>query len=105
MNNKKAYIIKGSAIEDGSRNEWIESITISKNRAEKIKNDLNTSLIKHIEKGKEVFDLYLKDKDTDISWENMEFHTEKMNEKEFDFFCSYRYGTKLPFRIEEVDLA
>jgi hypothetical protein len=105
MNNKKAYIIKGSAIEGESRNEWIEKITISKNRAEKIKSDLNKSLIKQIEKGKDVFDLYLKDKDSDSPWEKMEFHTEKMNEKEFDLFCSYRYGTKFPFRIEEVELS
>jgi hypothetical protein len=105
MNNKKAYIIKGSAMEAGSRNEWIEKITISKDRAEKIKKDLNKSLIKQIEKGKEIFDLYLKDKDSDIPWEKMEFHTEKMNENEFEFFCSYRYGTKFPFRIEEVELS
>jgi hypothetical protein len=105
MNNKKAYIIKGSAIEGEYRNEWIEKITISKNRAEKIKLDLNKSLIKQIEKGKDVFDLYLKDKESDIPWEKMEFHTEKMNEEEFDLFCSYRYGTKFPFRIEEVELS
>ncbi|NBU99378.1 MAG: hypothetical protein EBS19_14420 [Spirochaetia bacterium] len=104
MNNKKAYIIKGSEMSDGSRREWVESITISRNRAEKIKNNLNRSLIIHIEKGKEISDLYLKDKNPDIPWENMEFHTEKMNWEEFDFFCSYRYRTKLPFRIEEVNL-
>ena len=92
-------------MEAGSRNEWIEKITISKDRAEKIKKDLNKSLIKQIEKGKEIFDLYLKDKDSDIPWEKMEFHTEKMNENEFEFFCSYRYGTKFPFRIEEVELS
>ena len=37
MNNRKAYIIKGSVIEEGSRKEWIEKITTSKDRAEKIK--------------------------------------------------------------------
>ena len=41
MNNRKAYIIKGSTIIEGARKEWIEKITISKERAEKIKKDLN----------------------------------------------------------------
>jgi len=105
MNNKKAYIIRGSVIEEGSRKEWIEKITISKERAEKIKKDLNISLVKKIERGKDVFDLYLKDKNNKAPWDEMEFHTDKMNEDEFDHFCMYRYGTKLPFRIDEVELA
>jgi len=105
MNNRKAYIIRGSVIEEGSRKEWIEKITISKDRAEKIKVSLNNSLIKEIEKGKEVFDLYLKNSDDNPNWEEMEFHTEKMNDKEFTSFCSYRYGKSLPFRIEEMDLS
>ena len=105
MNNRKAYIIKGSVIEEGSRKEWIEKITTSKDRAEKIKRSLNTSLIKEIERGKEVFDLYLKNSEDNPLWEQMEFHTEKMNDKEFTFFCSYRYGKSLPFRIDEIELS
>ncbi len=104
MNNKKAYIIRGSVIEEGSRKEWIEKITISKERAEKIKKDLNNSLVKKIEKGKDVFDLYLKDKNNKVPWDEMEFYTEKMNEEEFEKFCIYRYGTKMPFKIEVLDL-
>lgn len=105
MNNRKAYIIKGSTIIEGARKEWIEKITISKERAEKIKKDLNNSLLKEIEKGKDIFDLYRKKKDEEsTSWENMEFHTDKMNEDEYTSFCYYRYGTKLPFRIEESEL-
>lgn len=104
MNNRKAYIIKGSIIEEGSRREWIEKITTSKDRAERIKKNLNTPLIREIEKGKEIFDLYLKNGEDNPKWEDMEFSTEKMNEKEFMCFCSYRYGTSLPFRIEEMYL-
>lgn len=104
MNRNKAYIIKGSVIDSGERIEWIEGITTSKNRAEKIKKKLNISLLESIEKGREVFDLYLKENEDNLGWEKMEFHTEKMNEKEFDYFCSYRYGTKLPFKIEQIDM-
>lgn len=105
MNNKKAYVVKGSSIEGEIRKEWIEVISASKKRAEKIKSDLNKSLLKDIEKGKEVFDLYLKESDDpNPSWCDLEFDIEKMNDKEFTHFTYYRYGTKLPFRIDEIDL-
>jgi len=102
---KKAYLIKGSRIEESGKKEWIEKITISKIKAEKFKKDLNNSLLKDIVKGKEVFDLYMKDKDIKKPWEKMEFHVEKMNDKEFLLFHTYRYGTALPFKIEEVYLS
>lgn len=104
MNKKKVYIIKGAVIDKGERKEWVEGMTISRTRAEKIKMSLNESLISSIEKGRTVFDLYLKDKEENKPWEDMEFDTERMNEKEFIDFCSYRYGTKLPFKIDEMDL-
>jgi hypothetical protein len=103
MNHNIAYIIKGSEIENNGKKEWIERITRSKSRAEKYKESLNKSLLEEIEKGREVFEIYLKDKENpNIKWEEMEFDTEKMSEKEFFYFCSYRFGTKLPFKIEEM---
>jgi len=107
MNHNKAYIIKGSEMDQNGRNEWIEMITRSKSRAERFKVSLNKSLTKEIEKGREVFDLYIKNKENqdNTPWEEMEFHIEKMNDKEFTSFCYYRYGTKLPFRIEEMEMS
>ena len=107
MNHNKAYIIKGSEIDQTGRKEWIEIITRSKSKAERFKINLNKSLLKEIEKGREVFDLYIKNDgdQNNTSWDEMEFHTEKMNDKEFTSFCSYRYGKSLPFRIEEIELS
>ncbi len=101
---KKAYLIKGSIMDFEGRKEWIESITTSKGRASKIKDDLNHTLISEIENSKEIFDKYLKE-DSDLEWGKMEFHIENMTEDEFYQFCIYRYGTKMPFRIEEVNLS
>jgi hypothetical protein len=102
--NKKAYLIKGSTIENGERKSWIERVTISKIKAEEIKKILNNSLIEEIEKGKDVFDKYIKKDQDEIPWEEKVFNTEKMSEEEFKYFSYYRYGTKLPFIVHEMDL-
>lgn len=103
--NRKAYLIKGSKIEGTERKSWVEGITISKSKAEKIKKQLNSLQIEEIEKGKEIFDHYIKKNQECISWEDKVFHTEQMSEEEFKYFCYYRYGTKLPFTIQEMDLS
>ena len=48
MNHNKAYIIKGSEIDQTGRKEWIEIITRSKSKAERFKINLNKSLLKEI---------------------------------------------------------
>jgi len=103
--NKKAYLIKGSRIEGEERKVWIERVTISKPRAEKIKETLNSSLLSDIEKGKEIFDKYIKEDSEDSPWEDKGFYLDQMSEDEFKYFCYYRYGTKLPFTIHEMELS
>ena len=102
--NRKAYLIKGSKIESGERKSWIEKVTISRSKAEEIKKNLNLSQIEEIEKGKEIFDRYIKENQEGSLWDEKIFHTEKMTEDEFKYFCYYRYGTKLPFTIHEMEL-
>jgi hypothetical protein len=103
--NRKAYLIKGSRIENEERKSWIEEVTISRSKAEEIKKRLNSRQIEEIEKGREIFDQYIKDEQEEISWEDKIFHTDQMSEEEFKYFCYYRYGTKLPFIIQEMDLS
>jgi hypothetical protein len=103
--NRKAYLIKGSKIEEGERKSWIEKVTISKSKAEEIKKSLNLSQMEEIEKGKEIFDRYIKEEQEETLWGDKNFHTDKMSEDEFKYFCYYRYGTKLPFTIHEMELS
>jgi hypothetical protein len=103
--NRKAYLIKGTRIEGEKRKSWIERVTISKAKAEEIKRDLNSHQIEEIEKGKEIFDQYIKEEQEEMLWDDKEFYTDQMSEEEFKYFCYYRYGTKLPFTIHEMDLS
>ena len=41
---KKVYLVKGALVDTDGKKEWIESITASKERANKIKAELNHSL-------------------------------------------------------------
>ena len=58
---KKVYLIKGVLVDTGGTKEWIESITSSKERANKIKARLNRSLEDEIIVSKEIFDKYTKE--------------------------------------------
>jgi len=102
--NKKVYLIKGSLVDTEGIKEWIESITVSKERANKIKARLNDSLESEIMVSKEIFDRYTKKGSEELEWNKMEFHTDNMTDDEFEKFCIYRYGTKMPFKIEVSDL-
>jgi hypothetical protein len=53
---------------------------------------------------KEIFDRYTKKGSEELEWNKMEFHTDNMTDDEFEKFCIYRYGTKMPFKIEVSDL-
>ena len=101
---KKVYLIKGALVDTGGTKEWIESITASKERANKIKAQLNHSLEAEIIISKEIFDKYTKEGSEELEWGKMEFHTDNMSDDEFEKFCIYRYGTKMPFKIEVSDL-
>jgi hypothetical protein len=101
---KKVYLIKGVLVDTDGTKEWIESITASKERANKIKSQLNRSLEDEIIVSKEIFDKYTKEGSRELEWDKMEFHTDNMNDDEFEKFCIYRYGTKMPFKIEVSDL-
>jgi hypothetical protein len=102
--NKKVYLIKGSLVDTYGTKEWIESITASKERANKIKSRLNRTLEDEIIISKEIFDKYTKEGSEELEWGKMEFHTDNMTDDEFEKFCIYRYGTKMPFKIEVSDL-
>jgi hypothetical protein len=101
---KKVYLIKGVLVDTEGTKEWIESITASKERANKIKARLNRSLEDEIIVSKEIFDKYTKEGSGELEWGKMEFHTDNMTDDEFEKFCIYRYGTKMPFKIEVSDL-
>ena len=101
---KKVYLIKGVLVDTDGTKEWIESITASKERANKIKAQLNRSLEDEIIVSKEIFDKYTKEGSEELEWSKMEFHTDNMSDDEFEKFCIYRYGTKMPFKIEVSDL-
>ena len=101
---KKVYLIKGVLVDTDGTKEWIESITASKERANKIKARLNSSLEDEIIISKEIFDKYTKEGSEELEWGKMEFHTDNMSDDEFEKFCIYRYGTKMPFKIEVSDL-
>jgi hypothetical protein len=101
---KKVYLIKGALVDTEGKKEWIESITASKERANKIKAQLNRSLEDEIIVSKEIFDKYTKEGSEELEWGKMEFHTDNMTDDEFEKFCIYRYGTKMPFKIEVSDL-
>jgi hypothetical protein len=101
---KKVYLIKGALVDTEGKKEWIESITASKERANKIKARLNDSLEAEIMISKEIFDKYTKEGSEELEWGKMEFHTDNMTDDEFEKFCIYRYGTKMPFKIEVSDL-
>ena len=101
---KKVYLIKGALVDTEGKKEWIESITASKKRANKIKAQLNRSLEDEIIVSKEIFDKYTKEGSEELEWGKMEFHTDNMTDDEFEKFCIYRYGTKMPFKIEVSDL-
>jgi hypothetical protein len=101
---RKVYLIKGASFDTEGSKEWIESITASKERANKIKSQLNRSLEEEIIVSKEIFDRYTKEGSKELEWEKMEFHTDNMTDEEFEKFCIYRYGTKMPFKIEVSDL-
>lgn len=101
---KKVYLIKGVLVDTDGTKEWIESITASKERANKIKARLNRSLEDEIIISKEIFDKYTKEGSEELEWGKMEFHTDNMSDDEFEKFCIYRYGTKMPFKIEVSDL-
>ena len=47
---------------------------------------------------------HLKEGSEELEWGKMEFSTDNMTDKEFEKFCIYRYGTKMPFKIEVLDL-
>jgi len=102
---KKVYLIKGVLVDTEGIKEWIESITASKERANKIKARLNDSLEAEIMISKEIFDRYTKKGSEQLEWNKMEFHTDNMSDEEFETFCIYRYGTKMPFKIEEAELS
>jgi hypothetical protein len=102
---KKVYLIKGVLVDTEGIKEWIESITASKERANKIKARLNDSLEAEIMISKEIFDKYTKKGSEELEWSKMEFHTDNMSDEEFEMFCIYRYGTKMPFKIEEAELS
>lgn len=101
---KKVYLIKGTSVDAEGTKEWIESITASKQRANKIKAQLNHLLEDEIIVSKEIFDMYTKEESKELAWDKMEFHTDDMTDDEFEKFCIYRYGTKMPFKIEVLDL-
>jgi hypothetical protein len=101
---KKVYLIKGASVDTDGTKEWIESITASKERANKIKARLNHSLEAEIMISKEIFDKYTKEGSEELEWSKMEFYTDNMSDEEFEKFCVYRYGTKMPFKIEVSDL-
>lgn len=101
---KKVYLIKGASVDTNGTKEWIESITASKERANKIKAQLNRSLEDEIIVSKEIFDMYTKEGSKELEWSKMEFNTDNMTDEEFEKFCIYRYGTKMPFKIEVSDL-
>ena len=102
---KKVYLIKGVLVDTDGIKEWIESITASKERANKIKAQLNNSLEAEIMISKEIFDKYTKKGSEELEWNKKEFHTDNMSDEEFEMFCIYRYGTKMPFKIEEAELS
>lgn len=103
-NNKKAYLIKGSSFSNGEYHEWIESITLSKERAETIKKNLNADLIKEIEKGGEIAYRNLKSDPSKVEWGQMEYTTGLMDEDEYALFYLYREKNPMPFKIYEVEL-
>lgn len=102
--NKKVYLIKGASVDTTGRKEWIELITSSKQKANKIKAQLNSLLEDEIIGSKEIFDRCTKEESKELEWNKMEFCTDDMTDDEFEKFCIYRYGTKMPFKIEVLDL-
>jgi len=101
---KKVYLVKGALVDTEGKKEWIESITVSKEKANKIKAQLNNSLEAEIITSKEIFDKYTKEGSRELEWGKMEFSTDNMSDEEFEKFYIYRYGTKMPFKIEVLDL-
>lgn len=101
---KKVYIIKGFSVDLNGEHSWIESVTLSESKSKKIKNELNNNLEIKILDSRGIFDKFVKKESIDLPWEEIEFHTNNMNEEEFSLFCVYRYGKLMPYKIEEINL-
>lgn len=101
---RKVYLIKGSFISDNNRHEWIEKITTSKEKAVKIKKDLNVKLLETIEKGGSIAYKNLKSDTSKVEFHNREYTIGLMNEEEYSLFYLYRSKNPMPYKIYEEDL-
>ena len=103
--NKKAYLVKGSSFSNGDYREWIESITLSREKAELIKEKLNLELLQKIEKGGEIADKNLKSDQEKTEWNKRIYSTEAMNEEEYALFYLYKKKNPMPFKVYEIELS
>jgi hypothetical protein len=102
---KKAYIVKGSSFSNGDYREWIEGITLSRERAESIKKTLNRELLQEIEKGGEIADKNLKSDPEKVEWNERIYSTGTMNEDEYALFYLYKKKNPMPFKVYEIELS
>jgi hypothetical protein len=103
--NKKAYLVKGSSFSNGDYQEWIESITLSRERADAIKKNLNRELLQEIEKGGEIANKNLKSDPEKVEWNERIYSTGTMNEEEYALFHLYREKNPMPFKVYEIELS
>ena len=104
-NHKKAYIIKGEYFYGGNNREWIERITLSKERAIEIKNRLNVDLLAEIERGGEIAHKNLKVIPEKTEWNNRQYFTNDMSDEEYCLFYLYVQKNPIPFKIYEMELS
>jgi hypothetical protein len=103
--NKKAYLVKGSFFSNGYYHEWIEGITLSREKAESIKKKLNRVLLQEIEKGGEIADKNLKSDPKKVEWNERIYSTSTMNEEEYSLFYLYKEKNPMPFKVHEIELS
>lgn len=101
---RKVYLIKGSFMLDNNRQEWIEKITTSREKASKIKKSLNLKLLETIEKGGSIAYKNLKSDTSKVEFHNREYTIGLMNEEEYSLFYLYRTKNPMPYKIYEEDL-
>lgn len=102
---KKVYVIKGEYFYGGNHREWIERITLSKERAIEIKNILNRELIAEIERGGEIAYQNLKVNPEKVEWNNRQYFTDDMSDEEYCLFYLYVKKNPIPFKIFEMELS
>lgn len=101
---KKAYFIKGSHFYEGSYKEWIESITLSKEKARNTAKKLNLDLIEKIEKGGDIASRNLKYNPITVEWSERKYIEENISEEDYYYFHLYTERNPMPFKVFEVEL-